>query len=105
MPNYVLAYKGGGGMASDEAERQRIMAAWGEWFGKLGPAIVDGGNPFGASKTVNNGGAVSDGAASELSGYSVLSADTIDAAAEHARGCPVLAAGGTVEVYETVAVM
>jgi hypothetical protein len=105
MPNYVLAYKGGGGMANDEAQRQRIMAAWGEWFGKLGPAIVDGGNPFGPSKTVQDGGAVSDGATSELTGYSVLSADNLDAAVEHAKGCPVLAAGGTVEVYETFAVM
>ena len=44
MANYVLAYTGGG-MAQTEAEREAAMAAWGAWFGTLGPAIVDAGNP------------------------------------------------------------
>ena len=103
MANYLLAYKGGG-MAETDAEREAAMAAWGAWFGTLGPAIVDAGNPFGPSAAVGPGGA--DGAASSgLSGYSVLSADSLTAATELAKGCPVLASGGSVEVYETVPVM
>ena len=43
MANYVLVFKGGG-MAETEAEQQAVMAAWGEWYGKLGQAVVDGGN-------------------------------------------------------------
>jgi hypothetical protein len=104
MANYVFAYKGGG-MATTDEERQAAMAAWGAWFGQLGQAIVDAGNPFGPSATVGAGGSASDGASSELSGYSVLSADSLAAASELAKGCPVLAAGGTVEVYETIPVM
>jgi hypothetical protein len=38
--------------------------AWGSWFGQLGQAIVDPGNPFGPAATVTNGGSVSDGASS-----------------------------------------
>ncbi|HYM55485.1 MAG TPA: hypothetical protein VES97_08990 [Solirubrobacteraceae bacterium] len=104
MANYLLAYKGGG-MAQTDAEREAAMAAWGGWFGTLGAAIVDAGNPFGPSSTVGSGGAVGDGASSALTGYSVLSADSLAAATELAKGCPVLASGGSVEVYETVPVM
>ena len=100
MANYLLAYKGGGEPANEE-EGKKVMDAWMGWFGKLGDSVVDGGNPIGASKSVSTGGMVSDGAASGITGYSVLKADSLDAAAELAKGCPHLAAGGTVEVYET----
>ena len=33
-----------------------------------------------------------------MGGYSVVKADSIDAAAELAKGCPVLLTGGNVEV-------
>ncbi len=104
MAKYLLAYKGGG-MADGDAEREAAMAAWGTWFGSLGPAVVDPGNPFGPSSTVAAGGGVSNGAPSGLTGYTVLSADSLDAANELAKGCPILDAGGSVDVYETVALM
>ncbi len=103
MANYLLAYTGGG-MAQTEAEREQAMAAWGQWFGKLGSAVVDPGNPVGASTSVS--GAGSDGAAaSGLTGYSVISADSLDAAASSVKDCPILANGGKVDVYETIPVM
>jgi hypothetical protein len=104
MANYVLTYTGGG-MAQTEVEREAAMAAWGAWFGTLGPAIVDAGNPFGPSKSVAADGAVSDGGQSSLTGYSVLSADSLAAATELVKGCPVLANGGAVEVYEAIPIM
>jgi hypothetical protein len=104
MANYLLVYKGGS-MAETDAEREAAMAAWGGWFGSLGAAIVDAGNPLGPSTGVTASGSVADGASSALTGYSVLSADSLAAATELAKGCPVLAAGGSVEVYETVPVM
>jgi hypothetical protein len=104
MANYLMAYKGGG-MAATDAEREAAMAAWGAWFGGLGAAVVDAGNPFGPSGTVSADGGVSDGASSGLSGYSVVSADSIAAAGELAKGCPIFAAGGSLEVYETIPVM
>jgi hypothetical protein len=103
MANYLLAYTGGG-MAQTDAEREAAMAAWGQWFGTLGAAIVDAGNPFGPSASVGSDGA--NGAAETgLTGYSILTAENLDAAAELAKGCPVFANGGKVDVYETIPVM
>jgi hypothetical protein len=104
MANYLLAYTGGG-MAQTDAEREAAMAEWGNWFGSLGEAVVEIGNPLGASATVSNGGSVNDGTPSSLTGYSVLSADSLAAASALVKGCPVLASGGSVEVYETLNVM
>jgi hypothetical protein len=104
MAKYVLVYKGGG-MAATDAEREASMAAWGGWFGTLGPAIVDAGNPFGPSTSVTVDGSMSGAASSGLTGYTVLSADSLAAAAELAKGCPIFGDGGSVEVYETFEVM
>jgi hypothetical protein len=104
VANYVLAYKGGG-MAETEEARAQVMAAWGDWFGRLGPAVIDGGSPFGPSKSIAADGSDTDGGSSGLTGYSILSAESLDAACEHAKGCPVLTAGGTVEVYEALPMM
>jgi hypothetical protein len=104
MANYVLVYKGGG-MPETDAQRQQVMAEWGQWFGSLGQSLVDGGNPFGPSATVEPGGTVKDGASSGLTGYSILKADNMSAAKSATKGCPILSSGGTVEIYETFPVM
>src|ERR1051326_3103388 len=104
MANYVLVYKGGGGMADDEAARAQVMEAWGRWFGGLGDKLVDGGNPFGPSNSIASNGSVSNGGGG-LTGYSIIKSDSLQAATEAAKGCPVLADGGSVDVYETFAVM
>ncbi len=102
MANYLLAYHGGG-MPETEEEGAAVMAAWEAWYGKLGAAIVDGGAPTGQAKTVAADGTVSDGGgANPVSGYTVISAGDFDAATALAKGCPILAEGGSVEVAETV---
>jgi hypothetical protein len=90
-------------MADSDEERQAAMQAWGAWFGKLGPAIVDPGNPFAGSTSVNGSGAGGD-AASQLTGYTVVKADSLDDASALADGCPVFNGGGSVDVYETIEV-
>lgn len=102
MPKYVLAYSGGGGMPETEEEVAAEMEKWGAWFGSLGDSVVDGGNPFGASSTISPDGSVSTGGSRGLTGYSVISADSLDAAQDAAKGCPVLANDGTVDVYEAI---
>ena len=103
MTHYVFAYSGGNGVAADEAERNAQMAKWGQWFGELGSAVVDGGAATGTAKTVGLGGSVSDGGSRGLTGYSIVSADSLDAAVELAKGCPVLGIGGAVDVYKVIA--
>ena len=102
MTKYVFSYHGNSEMPTDQAAIDEVMTAWGAWFGSLGDAVVDGGNPFGASKTVASDGSLSDGNAASLSGYSIVQADSLDAAAKMAQGCPVLGGGGTVTVSETI---
>jgi hypothetical protein len=102
MGKYVLVYTDGGGMAESEPDMQAIMAEWGAWFESLGAAVADGGAPFGPSSTVAANGSVSSGAAAQLTGYSILEAGSLDAAAKLTAGCPVLAAGGAVQIYEAI---
>lgn len=100
MPKFVFAYHGGK-MPESPEEGAKVMAAWGAWFETLGDAIVDGGGPVGMSKTVTADGVSDGGGANPLSGYSVVNADNLDAAAEMAKGCPILDAG-SVEVSEVL---
>jgi hypothetical protein len=79
MTNYVLLYKGGGVPATEE-KQQQVMAAWNDRFGQVGQAMVDGGNPFGPSRSVAPDGTVSDNAPSGMTGYSIVKADSLDAA-------------------------
>lgn len=104
MAKFVLTYSGGGPMPETDAEREAVMAAWTGWFGGLGSAVVDAGNPFGGSSTVTSGG-VSDGSSSGINGYSIVTAGDLAAAAEMAKGCPMLSVGGTVEVHEVFEIM
>src|SRR5438309_4834713 len=104
MANFVLVYKGGG-MPETDAQREQVMAAWGQWFGALGQSLVDGGNPFGPSSSIASDGSVKDGASSALTGYSILKADNMGDATTKAKGCPILTSGGTIELYETFPVM
>ena len=101
MPKYVLAYHGGGMAPPDQQEA--VMNAWIAWFGSLGEAVVDGGNPTGASSTVASDGSVSaGGGANPISGYSLITAADLHAATALTKGCPILAAGGSVEVAEAI---
>ena len=106
MANFLLLYSGGS-MGASEAEQAQVMQAWGAWFGKLGTDLVDGGNPFTpVAKSITSNGAVREGPVGTLaSGYSIIKADSLDAAVEKARGCPVLQGGGQITVYETFPAM
>lgn len=105
MANFLLVYTGGETRSAEE--RQKVLPLWGAWMGQLGDKFVDPGNPIGHAKNVSNGGTVHDGAASSpaASGYSILKADTLDAATELAKGCPILQSGGKVTVYEITPAM
>lgn len=103
MGKYVFAYKGGG-LAATEEERNAAMAAWGAWFQGLGDSVVDMGAPFGGSASTSGNG--SGGAAgSGLTGYSVVTASSLDDAVGKAGGCPIFAGGGGVDVYEALDIM
>jgi len=96
MGKFVLVYKGGS-IPQTEDEQKQVMDAWTAWFGGLGDSVVDMGNPFGASAAVGGG------STSALTGYSIVSADSLDDAVAKASTCPIMEGGnGGVEVYETL---
>ena len=60
--------------------------------------MLEEGNPFGASAPVTATGVTPGGPAG---GYTIIDAASLQDATDKAQGCPVLATGGSVEVYET----
>jgi hypothetical protein len=95
MAKYVYVYTGGG-MPESEEEGQRLYAAWETFLGGIGDKVVDRGAPFGQSKAVNGDGGV------KATGYSVVSAGSLDDALQMAKACPIFERGGNVEVYEAL---
>lgn len=101
MANYLLAYHGGTMPETKEAQAQ-VVAAWTKWMQALGSALIDGGNPVGKASTIaRNGTVTGGGGANPVSGYSLIKAESLDAAVKLAQACPVLEGGATIEVCET----
>ena len=103
MANFLLTYHGGS-MPDTKEEQDQVMAAWTGWFGAIGDALVDGGNPISQAKAISPDGSVMD-ATSAPSGYSIIKAGSLDEAVTLSKGCPVLAGGAAVVVSETFPVM
>ena len=97
MSKYVLAFRG----QPDRTPAAEEEQAWGAWFGQLGPSIVDAGNRVGATRTLPAARRGEPGRA-VLTGYVVVDAADLDAAATLAVGCPGLADSVDVEVAEVI---
>ncbi len=61
MANFVLLYQGGS-MPESPEEGARVMQAWTTWFGQLGDALIDGGNPASKWRTIAANGSVTNDA-------------------------------------------
>ena len=104
MADFVLLYSGGS-MPETEEEQAEVMKAWDGWFKELGGALKDGGNPFTqAARSISSDGAVSD-AKPQLSGYTIVKADSLDEATALAKGSPVRHGCAAITIYETFDVM
>ena len=101
MSNYILAYHGGK-KPETPAEGAKNMAKWKAWVGGLGDAVVNPGTPLGKSRIVSSLGVSDDGRSNPLIGFSIVKADSMDAALAMARECPHLEIGGTLEVAEVM---
>lgn len=75
--------------------------AWMNWFGEIGGNIVDSGNPFGAGREVTRAGR-SDLPMdpSAASGYTIVNAESMEAAEKLLENCPMET---SVHIYEAVA--
>ena len=88
-------------MANSTPEQMKEgMDAWGAWMGKVGDSMLDIGAPLGASRSVDQGSPATAG--SHVTGFSVLQADSLDAAAALVENHPHLMTpgGASVEILE-----
>lgn len=99
MPNFVLAFRGG--MPKTPEDGQKMMADWTAWMDSLGSDLVDKGAGFGKSRCLVSPGKEA-ACGDPLSGYSVISAENIEAALEIASRNPIFDLGGTIEVAEAM---
>jgi hypothetical protein len=107
MKEYLLLLRGGKPMSTKtEAENKAEMQAWGAYMGGL----TQTGNFVGGLPLVSGGMVVSPkGSSSEpvksakegiVGGYLILKAESLQKAAELAKGCPHIANEGNIEIRE-----
>ena len=107
MAKYMMVYKGDATDMSDMTEAQvgEVMAAWSAWMQSVGPALADIGTPFGPGISIVDNGTM--GTPTALTGYSIVEADSMDAAQSLASNHPFLSDGKgdfAVDVYELMPV-
>jgi hypothetical protein len=105
MAKYLYLYRGPATPMDQFTEEQSAeqMRAWGEWMGRVGPALVDGGAPFGARTALADDG--TSPAPGDLNGYTIVEADSIDAARALLDRHPFLSEGKgrfSIDVYELI---
>lgn len=99
MPQYAIVYIGGNQPSSPE-EGQQHFAKYKEWLTSLGDSAVSPANPFKDTSTINPDGTVTAGSTTSMSGYTIVKADSMEAALAMAKACPFLEIGGLLEVSE-----
>ena len=88
----------GGAMSTTPAAIKKSNDMWMAWFTKQGKAIVDMGAAVKPGKMVGKTARAITG--EMVTGYSVVMADTLDAAVAIAKTSPNVAEGGQIGVYE-----
>jgi hypothetical protein len=103
MARFMFLYRGPATspehFTPEQVEEQ--MQAWGQWMGRIGSALADGGAPFGARGAVSDDGTTPE--PGELNGYSIVEADSVDAARALTENHPFLSDGKgqfTIEIFE-----
>jgi hypothetical protein len=102
MPNFLITYHGGPGLPSSAEAREQMLAAFEAWVASVGKNMIDPGAPLGPSKVVTSSGVTDGAVGAGVGGYTVLSADSLDAAVGLVRSHPFLSHGGTLQVSEAV---
>ena len=99
MAQFVLVYLGGTQPTSQE-ETSKHFSKYMEWLTSLGDQVVIPTIPLKDTHTVSPDGSVEEGGSTAMSGFSVIKADSMQAAVEIAQSCPFLEINGTLEVSE-----
>ncbi|NND05041.1 MAG: hypothetical protein HKN87_01560 [Saprospiraceae bacterium] len=109
MSNFLFLFRGGDAQRIQQSpeEMQAHMEKWGAWMGGLKEAgkLVDGLPLNKDGKVVEKAGdVITDGPFAEgaevVGGYLIVTADSLDAAIEISKGCPIYEHGGNTEIRE-----
>ena len=103
MPAFLITYHGAVEMPPSAEAREQMMSAFMAWAGSVGDKMVDPGSPLGPSRVVTGAGDADGKATGEVSGYTIINADTLDDAVSAVRSHPFLTRGGTLQVAQAVA--
>ena len=106
MGEFTYLYRGGRDTPQSPEQRQKQLQKWAAWFKELGTSghLKELGHPLESAGMVVKGNQkiVTDGPYAEakdvVGGYIIVEADDIGQAVELSKSCPILEAGGSVEV-------
>jgi len=90
MPAFLFSYRA---PAEYQVGDPDMSERWRAWFQSLGSSVTTLGNPVAEAAEVGHCGA-----GTRLGGYSVITADDLEAALAMAKSCPAVEAGAGVEV-------
>jgi hypothetical protein len=96
MTKFLVAYLGAG--HPDPAEMEQARIAFGAWLAEAGSAVVDPGAPLRPAGSVG-----ADADLVPVLGYSIVEAETADAASALLSSHPFVARGGTLQLLEAIA--
>lgn len=89
---YVLLHYG------FEKPTPEIMSAWGKWFGSIKDRIIDMGGHFSSGREISKSGTRDLPLGLEsITGFTIVSADSLDDAEKIAQGNPYIS---SIRVYE-----
>jgi len=100
MSRFLVTYHGSG-MPDDPALMEQAKAAFGNWVGGAGDAIVDPGAPVNMVAQVATEGATEP---AQIGGYSIIQADSVEDAKAVLSSHPYVARGGTLQVNQILEV-
>ena len=92
MAKFLLVYYGGK-MAATPKEIEKSNMDWMNWFKSMGKSLVDAGSPTMPGKVVSSTGIKAGVVGEAVTGYTVITAGDLDAAAKLAKSAPGLADG------------
>ena len=107
MTKFLFVYRNSSDAAGamPPEEMQQVLQKWNAWITeglRRGWMLDPGDGLKKEGRVVNAKKVISDGPFIEIKeivgGFSIVQADTLDAAAELAKGCPIFLRGGSVEV-------
>ena len=110
MKDYLLVYRAEYSTMPEGTpeERQAMTKRWMDWIGGIAAQnkLTDRGNRLinNSGKVIRNASSITNGPYAEIKesigGYSIIKAESYDAAIELVQDCPILTLGGNVEVRE-----